>query len=263
VNAAQEKRREAFHRFRSDPRHFVRAVVLDSIRWLMRHLHSFYAVAGVLLSAALLLAILALWALSGITDDVSEGETLRFDESVLLWMNSVATPWLDVAALHLTVLGGTVVVVTIAVIVATLLWLLDRRRYAALLCIAVGGASVLSPILKQIFDRARPALFDSPAPYVGSPAYPSGHSTMAMVLLVVLAYIVHRLAPGRSLLSVIATSVAALLVLLIGLSRIYLGVHYPTDVVAGYAVGFVWAVFCAIAVEMLSHLRGRAHSERG
>ncbi len=231
-----------------------RAALLALLAWLRRRLHGFYAVAGVLLSAGLLLSLLGLWALSGLTEGVMEGETTRFDEGVLLWMNARATPGLDRVALRVTALGDGVVVAAISLVAGTLLWLLGQRAYAALLATGVGGAWVIYPVLKLVFDRPRPQLFEWRAHYAHASSYPSGHATMAMVLLVVLAYIVHRLA-GRRRIGVAAMLLAGAAVLLIGLSRLYLGVHYPSDVIAGYVVGFTWAVFCALAVEALRSQR--------
>ena len=237
-----------------------RAVLLALLGWLWRRFRSFYAVAGVLLTGGLLLSLLGLWALAGLTDGVMEGETTRFDEGVLLWMNARATPWLDRVALEVTALGDGVVVAAISVVAGTLLWLLGQRAHAALLAAAVGGAWVIYPVLKLVFDRPRPQLFEWRAHYAVSSSYPSGHATMSMVLLVVLAYIVHRLSSRRRT-SVTAMLLAGAAVVLIGLSRLYLGVHYPSDVIAGYVVGFAWAVFCALAVEALRsqrHARGEA-----
>jgi undecaprenyl-diphosphatase len=230
------------------------------LAWLRRRLQSFHAVAGVLLTAGLVLSLLGLWALSGLTEGVMEGETLRFDEAVLRWMNARATPLLDRVALEVTALGDGLVVATIAVVAGTLLWLLGQRGYAALLAAAVGGAWVIYPVLKLVFDRPRPQLFEWRAHYALASSYPSGHATMSMVLLVVLAYIVHQLSDRRWT-GVAAMLLAGIAVLLIGLSRLYLGVHYPSDVIAGYTIGFAWAVFCALAVEALRfqrHARERA-----
>ena len=240
-----------------------RAVLLPPLELLGRYLHGFYAVAGVFLSAGLLLALLGLWALSGLTEGVLEGETLRFDRAVLHWIDGRATPWLDVVALQVTALGDTLVVLVIATIAGTLLWLVGQRGHAALIAVAVGGAWVAVPVLKLVFDRPRPQLSEWRALYAAASSYPSGHATMAMVLLVVLAYIIHRLAADRRPVRIAALLVAALLVLLVGLSRLYLGVHYPTDVLAGYAVGFAWAVFCALGVEILSRRRPPPARERG
>jgi undecaprenyl-diphosphatase len=225
------------------------------VRWVFGHVRSFYAAAGLTLSAGLAVALLGLWGLSGLTEEVLEGDTERFDHAVLLWLNGRATPWLDQAALEVTALGDTLVVMLLTVVSATLLWVVGQRAYAWLVMLAVGGAAVINPTLKAIFGRERPRVFEWVVPNgTSSAAYPSGHALMSMVTLVTLAFIVHRLSAARWT-SVLAMVVAGVLILLIGLSRLYLGVHYPSDVLAGYVVGFAWAVFCALAVEALPGFR--------
>ena len=241
----------------------VRDRLLSVLRWLRRHVQSFYAVAGLFLSAGLVLAMLGLWGLSGLTEGVLAGETLRFDEGVLRWMDARATGWLDVAAIEVTAVGDILVVLTIAVVAGTLLYLLGRSDYAALVAVATGGAGIVNPVLKAIFDRPRPQVFEWRAHQVGSPSFPSGHAAMSMVLFLVLVYIVHRLSQRRWI-ELLAFVLGGLMILLIGVSRIYLGVHYPSDVLAGYVVGFSWAVFCAVGVELLWHTRRvRAESDGG
>lgn len=236
------------------------AALAALVRWMMHRLRGLYAVAGVLLTGGLVLALLGLWALSGLTEGMMEGETRRFDEGVLLWMNARATPTLDRAALAVTALGDGLVVAMIAVVAGTLLWLLGQRAHAALLAAGVGGALVIYPVLKLVFDRPRPQLFEWRAQHAASSSYPSGHATLSMVLLVVLAYVVHRLS-GRRRTGVLAMLAAGVLVLLVGLSRLYLGVHYPSDVIAGYVVGFSWAVFCALAIGALRAHRTSSESK--
>jgi undecaprenyl-diphosphatase len=229
------------------------------VQWVFGRVRGFYAAAGLTLSAGLAISLLGLWGLSELTEDVLEGDTERFDRAVLLWVNARATPWLDGAAIEITTLGDTLVVFLVTVVSAVLLLLLGRRAYAALLVLAVGGAAIINPILKSIFGRERPQVFEWVTPHgSASPAYPSGHALMSMVTLVTLAFIVQRLATRRWI-RIAAMLVAGALVLLIGLSRLYLGVHYPSDVIAGYVIGFVWAVFCALAVEGFARLRGGAN----
>jgi undecaprenyl-diphosphatase len=241
------------------PRGDGRGAVTGRLAWLGRRLHGLYATAGMLLTGGLLLALLALGALSGLTAGVMEGRTRRFDEGVLLWMNRRATPSLDVAAMEVTALGSGLVVTTVALVAGTLLWQMGRRAYAALLAAGVGGAWVIYPVLKHIFDRPRPHLVEWRAHHAASWSYPSGHATLSMVLLVLLAYIVHRLSSRRRT-GVAAMLLAGVAVVLVGLSRLYLGVHYPSDVIAGFGVGFAWAVFCALAVEALRQPR-QSHAD--
>src|SRR5690606_23295422 len=128
-----------------------------------------------------------------------------------------------------------VTVLTITIIVAALLALLRQGWYAILLTVAVGGGWILSPLLKALFDRNRPQVVDWRIPYAGQASFPSGHALMGMILYVTLAYIVHRLG-GRWWVTALAVIAGILVVSLIGVTRVYLGVHYPSDVLAGYAV---------------------------
>ena len=226
----------------------------------MRRLH---ALAGVLLSAGLVLALLGLWGVSQLTEDVLEGDTAELDGTVLLWLNQHATPRLDHFAVQVTAVGDTLVLALLTIVVAALLWLLGRRSYTMLLILSVGGAALMTPVLKGLFDRPRPQLFEWRAHYAPtSLAYPSGHATMSMVTFITIAFIIHRLSTSRSV-SLLSAAFAAFVIGLIGLSRLYLGVHYPSDVIAGYVVGFAWATFCAVIIEaMQNHTLQRAAAAR-
>lgn len=240
----------------SQPDAGIGTVVSTVLRWVGHYVQGFYTAAGVLLSASLGLALLGLWGLSVLTEEVLEGDTARIDHSVLHWLNEQATPWLDHAAVEITALGDTLVVIMIAVISASLLMLLGRKAYAALLVASVAGAGVITPMLKTIFDRPRPQVLELRAHFAeSSAAYPSGHATMSMVTLMTIAFIVHRLSRHRWV-GVLAGLLAGVVILLIGLSRLYLGLHFPSDVIAGYTVGFTWAVLCALTIVALESRRG-------
>ena len=224
-------------------------------RWNILHrlrvaVRSLYAAGGILLIAGLIAAVLALWALAGLTEEVLAGETLRMDVRALNWLAQYTTPRRDIRALEITSLGSGTVVLTIGVIVGSVLALFGHRAYALLIVLALGGGWTLSPLLKELFGRDRPDVVEWRVPHAGMESFPSGHSMMGMVLYITLAYIIHRIG-GRAWVSTLAILLAAVLVTLIGITRVYLGVHYPTDVLAGFAVGFAWAIFCAAGVEML------------
>ncbi len=227
---------------------------------LRRRLAAFRARAGALLTGCGVLSLLALGALFGLTRSVATGRTAALDERGMRWLDGRATPWLDRAAVEATTLGDALVVAAIALVAGTLLWQVRQRAYAALLAAGVGGAWSIGAVLKETFDRPRPQLIEWRVHDVTSSSYPSGHATLSMVLAAILVYIVYRLSTRRG------TGAAALLagiavVLVVGLSRVYLGVHYPSDVVAGYAVGFSWATLCALAVESIrSHPRFHART---
>ena len=202
------------------------------------------ACAGILLLAGLFVALLGATVFASLRESVVESDTARFDLAVLLWLRAFGNPWLDRVAVHVTALGDTLVVVSVALVAGSLLWLLRRRALACLLAIAVGGACVISLVLKAIFDRPRHDLLGpAPLPLDFSPAYPSGHATLSLVVLAVLAFIIHRIAERRRI-RVAAIVVASAGTALIGLSRMYLGLHHPSDVMAGYVVGLAWVVHC-------------------
>lgn len=218
---------------------------------------SFYGAMGVLLTLGLGLAFLALWGFASLTEEMMEGEILRMDRAALQWLNGHATPFLDRVALEVTAVGNLTVMGVLAVVVVALLWAVRERTYAALVGVSVGGAALLIHGLKMLFDRPRPQVVEWRAHYeVSSAAYPSGHAMISMVTFLVLAYVFHRLA-DRRVASLVGGVVVALSIGMVGLSRLYLGVHYPSDVAAGYAVGFAWAVFCALAAEGWGRIGGK------
>lgn len=217
---------------------------------LVGRLHGVRARIGGLLAGGVLLSLLALAALGGLMRGVATGRTAAWDARGIRWLDARATPWLDRAAVEVTALGDAVVVAAIALVAATLLWQVGRRAYAALVAAGAGGAWVLAAVLKELFGRPRPALIEWRVHDVTSWSFPSGHATLSMALAAVLAYVVHRLAGGWRA-GAAALLAGSAVVLLVGLSRVYLGVHYPSDVAAGYAVGFAWATACALGAESI------------
>lgn len=238
----------------------VRSVLVPAFRWLARQVRGFYSAVGLFLAIGLGLALLAIWGFAGLAESVMEGETRRFDEGVLLWIDRYASEPLDLVALEVTALGDGVVVVVLVLVASLLLWLTRNRHLAVTLWVATLGGILINTALKLAFDRPRPRVFEWRIDYAGLSSFPSGHATIAMVVYVALAYVVVRLEPTRTMRRVTFT-IFGVLVLLIGLSRLYLGVHYPSDVLAGFAVGFAWATFSAFAVEAIRHTRTRPEPE--
>jgi undecaprenyl-diphosphatase len=224
--------------------------------WIGEHVRGFYAAVGVFLSIGLALAISTLLLFIGTAALVAEGLTQRVDRAVLLWFNAHATPRLDGAALEFTSLGSGYVTIIVVIVASAFFWETRHRYSAALLWLAVLGGWGLSRALKMLFDRPRPDLFEWRVPYAGSSSYPSGHSLSAMVVYATLAYLVVRLESSRTLKRV-TIAVFAAIIGIVGLTRMYLGVHYPSDVVGGYLVGFAWATVCALGIEAIRYFRGR------
>jgi undecaprenyl-diphosphatase len=214
--------------------------------------------AGVALLVSLALAAGVLIFLSWLAEEVLEGDTRLFDEAVRASVNRHAQPRLTDAMRVVTYLGSTAVVWSLGACAFVALYLARRRRAALLLLVTMAGAAFLNATLKLSFHRARPEpFFDIAAP--ASYSFPSGHALFSFCLFGTLAAVVSRRVRGTAARVAVWAS-AALVVTLVGLSRIYLGVHYPSDVLAGYAAGFVWVTSVAL-VDGLLRRRGRESPE--
>jgi len=226
------------------------------LRWIGRYVRGFHGAVGTFLAAGFGVSLLLVLAFAELAEEVMQGETRAFDEAVLLWMHEHARPWLTVAALEVTALGSTVVVGMMVFVASVFLWL-SRHRYSVLLLwVAMLGTGIINRTLKALFDRPRPDLFPWRTPYAAHESFPSGHAMTAMVAYATLAYLVSRLEPDP-LPRRLMLGVAGAVIVLIGLSRLYLGVHYPTDVIAGYITGLVWATCCALGIEAIRYFRHR------
>lgn len=166
------------------------------------------------------------------------------DDLGYAFLSPYATPILNQLATEITAMGGLVGALTIAVIVGTVLHLTGHRTLGLLLPVGVTGASVLVLFLKMVFRRERPVVPDSPVFHASGSSYPSGHTTTGTVLMLLLAYVIHELADGRREIAATAAAAAVVMIALIGTSRVYLGVHHPTDVAGGILIGTLWAAVC-------------------
>jgi undecaprenyl-diphosphatase len=199
--------------------------------------------------AALALAAAALWGFVELAGEVLEGETHAFDERILLALRSAADRsdplgpgWLEELMRDVTGLGSTGVLTFITLAAAGFL-ALNRKTHAALLVVAaVAGGMLLSTLLKVGFDRPRPDLVPHGA-LVYTASFPSGHAMLSAVVYLTLGALLARV-QARRLLKLYLLGLAILLTVAVGASRVYLGVHWPTDVLAGWAVGAAWALLC-------------------
>jgi undecaprenyl-diphosphatase len=190
--------------------------------------------------------------------EVIEGETLAFDRVILLALRTaedtadpIGPAWVEAVMRDLTALGSTVVLTTITLAMAGLLLITRHARLSALLILAVSLGTALSNTLKYFLARPRPD-FVAHAVDVHTMSFPSGHAMLSAVTYLTIGALLARdqLFPVK----VYILCVAILLSVLVGLSRVYLGVHYPTDVFAGWAIGGAWAcVWWLIAVKISTH----------
>lgn len=198
---------------------------------------------GLTLLAGLTLAVGVLLLLSWLAEEVFEGDTIRFDEGVRTAINQHASPALTSLMRFITFFGSTLFILILGISIVILFIRIKWRHAALLFTITMGGALVLNGTLKLLFHRARPdAYFGIVAPT--SYSFPSGHALYSLCFYGTLAVIT-----GARLRSwgvrLICWAAAVSLILLIGISRIYLGVHYPSDVLAGYMTAFIWVMAVA------------------
>ena len=201
----------------------------------------------------LLVVALAGWAFIAIASNVVVGDTQSLDERILLALRTAGDPtdpigsegWEEVGR-DLTALGGYAFLILLMVGVCGFLILSKRRQMLWFLLVSVLGAFALMMALKSVFQRPRPEL-TTHFSYVSTSSFPSGHSMMSMVVFLTLGALLARISK-QTRLKVYCLSFAVALSLLVGCSRVYVGVHYPTDVLAGWSVGVVWATLnCMVA----------------
>jgi len=208
------------------------------LQWLLRRLTPGQYL-GLHLTVGLLAAAGGLWLFGGLAEDLLTGDPIvRFDRVLDAYLHSLASPPLTTFFLVVTAFGSIETIVLLGVVVAAFFAWGRRWLFLGSWLAAVAGSAVLNHLLKGLFERPRP-YFEHPLLIETSYSFPSGHAMESFVVYGMLAYFaVLALRTWESRVGLVLG--AALLVLLIGFSRMYLGVHYLSDVLAGYAAGGVW-----------------------
>jgi undecaprenyl-diphosphatase len=211
------------------------------------------AALGIVLVLGFLFGVLALVFFADLSQDMARGDTMALDTAVLVWLRQFQGAVVDVLARAASAMGSEVLAV---VGIGVLGILVARRRWGAAIGLVVTtvGAQLMNNVLKDMFQRTRPA------PVVGlipaqSFSFPSGHAMVSAAFYGYLAYLCWRILKGKQ--RWVALIGLLVLVVLIGLSRMYLGVHYLTDVVAGYIAGFIWVDAVIIGGHLLTLRRRR------
>lgn len=230
-------------------------LLYDLLRLIARYVQGFYAAVLTYLSFSFFVAIGAVWAFAEITEEVLEGSTQRFDEAVLTWVEGHRTPVLDHLALEVTALGNFATLTVLVLAVSVFLWLTHHRISVALLMIAVAGGAIVNTLLKEVFDRPRPSVVEQITD-VSTQSFPSGHAMAAFIAYASVAYLGGRLEPTAKL-RWTTWGLAALLILGVGASRVYLGVHYPSDVVGGFIAGLAWLGFIISGLTAVRYFSSR------
>lgn len=231
-------------------------VLYRVLRWIGAHVQGFYKAVGVFLIIGLAVVLVAAAGFAELAERVMAGDTLHADESILRLMEKMGSPFMDSVALEVTALGARVVVWMVVLIASVFMWSSRHHYSAALLWVSMLGAGFVNTALKLSFNRPRPDVFPWRTNHVGLASFPSGHAMTSVVVYGTLAFLISRLAPTRFL-KRLTWALAILVILLIGWSRLYLGVHYPSDVLAGFVMGAAWAVICGLGMEAVRYFRTR------
>jgi undecaprenyl-diphosphatase len=209
----------------------------------------------------LLAVVLSFWGFAAIADYALEGEARGIDEAILLAMRSpgdasdpLGPLWVEELARDVTALGSMFFVVLVTLASGAFLVLAHKARLALYLVLAVGTGATVSQLLKAAFGRPRPELV-AHGQAVFTSSFPSGHSMLATITFLTVAAVLASAQPDRRLKAYLLT-LAVLLSLAVGVTRIYLGVHWPTDVLAGWTAGSGWALLCWLLARRLRRSGG-------
>lgn len=204
------------------------------------------------------LLILGVWCFALVVDEVGESTTPAFDEWAIRALRDPADParplgpaWLAKSARDITAIGSPVVLCIVTAVVVG--WLLIRKSWheALLMLVATGGGACLSYLLKGHFTRARPSLVPH-LDEVQTYSFPSGHAMASAIVYLTIAAVLARLFSQRRM-KLYLLGVGAGIALVVGVSRVYCGVHYPSDVVAGWSAGVAWASLCWLVTILLQY----------
>jgi undecaprenyl-diphosphatase len=243
----------------------ARDALYSTLRFIARHVRGFWSALIAFLGLGLALGAAATAGFVALAAVVETGFTESVDEHVVRWFAQQRRPWLDEVMLEITTLGNSLVLAMLVAIVSMFLWLTHHRWSVYLLVVGLLGGQVVNNILKLAFGRERPGVVEW-VDTVSSKSFPSGHAMSAIIAYGSVAYLVGRLSPTAALRRT-TWGVAVLIIAAIGVSRMYLGVHYPSDVAAGFVAGVAWLGFVAASMAAVRYFAPRrpetAVEERG
>jgi undecaprenyl-diphosphatase len=218
------------------------------LRALLDHGERQLAALGLTLAVGFIVGLASLYLFAVLSFQVLHKQTDLLDLAVLAWLEQYRSPTLDLVARSVSFLGSEGLA-ALAVVLVVVFGVRGRWGAAAGVVLAAGGAQLLNDVLKHLFQRVRPAPVVGMLPMQAF-SYPSGHAMVSAAFYTFLGYVAWRVLHGWARAACVV--VLATLILAIGLSRLYLGVHYLTDVLAGYLAGFLWAEAVILAGRMVS-----------
>lgn len=206
-------------------------------------------IAVLILAIGLGLSMLFLALFSEIAEEALEQEAWSFDTSIVSFFKSIENETLDIIMIVITELGSVWFLTAFSIAAILHLWLRQKDKWGILFfIIAVGGGGILTKLLKNLYERGRPSI--NPEIDAIGFSFPSGHSMGSLIFYGFIIYFVVRSRMNK-LIKGLAISFMVVLVLLIGTSRIYLGAHFPSDVLAGFIAGTIWLLLSILALEWI------------
>lgn len=206
---------------------------------------------GVLLSllpiSGLLLTLAGLWIFLEVADEVLEKQTETLDKALMLSIQQFQMPFLTGVMQAFSIVGGTVFVTLLCLILGAIFWFGQRRTLFVTFAITAIGGTGLNLLTKLFFKRDRPQLWTLVSGDPRTTSFPSGHAMMALIVYGFIGYLLARHFKRWRIAIALST---LLFVAIIGFSRLYLGIHWPTDVVAGQAAGLTWLSACLLGYEI-------------
>ncbi len=239
-----------------------RDALYSTLRLIARHVRGFFGALAAFITVSLAVGVAAAAVFAAFAHIVMEGFTQGLDERVLRWFAAHRTPALNAVMIEITTLGTGIVLIMIVSVASVFLWLTRHHWSVYILLMGVIGGQLVNKLLKNTFERPRPSVVEWVTD-VHSKSFPSGHAMTAMITYASVAYLVARLEPTPRLRHT-TWLLAAFFILGIGISRTYLGVHYPSDIVAGYLGGIAWLAFVSsslTAVRFFAPRRPVTHQE--
>jgi undecaprenyl-diphosphatase len=199
-------------------------------------------------------ACVLLFGFLALAGEVMEGDTLAFDTHIVRALRKADDPstpigpaWVESTLLDLTALGGPTVLTLVVLSIIGFMLLQRRYRTALFIFVTSTTGGIVGYAMKSVFMRARPTIVTHLRPAFET-SFPSGHAMQSAIVYLTLGALLMRIAEGR-LTKIYCLAVAMILTFVVGVSRVYLGVHYPTDVLGGWIVGMVWASVCWLAAQ--------------
>lgn len=232
-----------------------RDVLYSTLRLIARHVHGFWGAIVAFMVIALAVGLVGGLLFGLVADAVEDGLTQKMDEQVLQWLAGLRHPELDVAVLEITTIGSGIPLILMVIVAIVFLWATKHHWSAGFLLLASLGGTTLNKLLKWYFDRERPSVVEW-LHFTDSPSFPSGHAMSSFIVYGSLAYLVARIAPTPGL-KRFTWAFAFLMIIAVGFSRMYLGVHYPSDVLGGFIAAFAWVMFVAASMVALRFFAAR------